>query len=70
MRYLGKISYGFYVFHMGIVQKVTALGFPPLMTFLVALILTIAVSAASYALLERPFLKLKQRFELIAARPV
>ena len=70
MRYLGKISYGFYVFHLGIVQKVTALGFPPLVTFLVALILTIAVSAASYALLERPFLKLKQRFELIAARPV
>jgi peptidoglycan/LPS O-acetylase OafA/YrhL len=34
-----------------------------------ALVLTIAISAASYRLLETPFLRLKSRFALIPSRP-
>jgi len=34
-----------------------------------ALLLTIAISAASYRLLELPFLRLKSRFALIPSRP-
>lgn len=74
--YLGKISYGLYVYHpLGnflsgklipvhtsfvqlALRPVAALGF------------TILLAAASYALLEKPFLKLKKRFAHISSRPV
>ena len=32
--------------------------------------LTVAVAAASYALVESPFLKLKRRFTFVESRPV
>lgn len=74
--YLGKISYGLYVYH--------ALGnflsnevIPVHNSFLqlalrptAALAITVLLAAASYAILERPFLKLKERFAHIASRPV
>ncbi|MEO6922645.1 MAG: hypothetical protein ABI142_02355, partial [Bryocella sp.] len=64
--YLGKISYGLYVFHIaalgiaGHLHQGIAVGF----------ILCVAMAAASYKFLESPFLRLKERFEIIPSRPV
>ena len=52
--YLGKISYGLYVFHAAVIRIVPS----PLF----ALPLTIAIAALSYRHLESPFLRLKDRF--------
>ena len=66
--YLGRISYGLYVYHLmwlWLVGKTT-------MEFLpakgAALVLTIATAAVSYAVVERPFLRLKQRFTYVRSR--
>jgi peptidoglycan/LPS O-acetylase OafA/YrhL len=74
--YLGKISYGLYVYHAlgdffadhvitvhaGLLRMV--LRIPVAMGF------TIALAASSYTLLEKPFLKLKKRFAHVDSRPV
>jgi peptidoglycan/LPS O-acetylase OafA/YrhL len=52
--YLGRISYGLYVFHAAAIRVAPA----PIL----ALPLTIAVAALSYRYLESPFLRLKDRF--------
>jgi peptidoglycan/LPS O-acetylase OafA/YrhL len=69
--YLGKISYGLYVFHLLVLQVIERVRPTPHHTFdvLIALIGTVTVAMASYALLERPFLKLKARFAHVASRP-
>ena len=51
--YLGKISFGLYVFHAAVIELVG----PPF-----ALPLTIAAAALSYHFLESPFLRFKQRY--------
>jgi len=59
--YLGRISYGLYVFHFFFVRLASQrlhTAFAPLVTFA----LTLGFSAASYRFLEAPFLRLKQRF--------
>ncbi|MFL6088964.1 MAG: acyltransferase family protein [Aeromicrobium sp.] len=75
-RALGIISFGLYVFHVAAIYSVAkvlqALGVTgpwagPGITVL-GLILTIAVSAASYRWLERPFLRLKLRYTAIDGR--
>ena len=68
--YLGRISYGLYVFHlfalafMSHVSFVPVLGIPLNFGLRLALsfLLTVALAAVSYHLLEQPFLKLKDRF--------
>jgi peptidoglycan/LPS O-acetylase OafA/YrhL len=78
--YLGKISYGLYIWHMlalELVIKGLARPFPwagdwiysSAVEALCALALTIAISAASYRWLETPFLKMKSHFALIPSRP-
>jgi peptidoglycan/LPS O-acetylase OafA/YrhL len=52
--YLGKISYGLYVFHAAVIRVVPST--------ILALPLTIAIAALSYRYLESPFLRLKDRF--------
>jgi peptidoglycan/LPS O-acetylase OafA/YrhL len=52
--YLGKVSFGLYVFHAAALKLVP---FAP-----AALALTICVAALSYRFLELPFLKLKEKF--------
>jgi len=80
LEYLGKISYGLYVYHYmcilitdKIVYAKGAGHLVPWQTCLrevIALGLTIVISAASYAILEKPFLRLKRRFTHIDSRPV
>ena len=70
--YLGKISYGLYVFHTtGIHLADTHL--PTLRhsgRMAVALLFTVAAAALSYRFIETPFLRLKERFEVVQSRPV
>jgi peptidoglycan/LPS O-acetylase OafA/YrhL len=76
MRYLGKISYGIYVYHLICIEGiVTVLGVPSGMlmwttTLIAALALTVGVASTSYYLIERPFLRIKDRYELVPSRPI
>jgi peptidoglycan/LPS O-acetylase OafA/YrhL len=42
----------------------------PLCVLLLALLITILVSMLSYQFLEKPFLRLKERFTFIQSRPI
>jgi peptidoglycan/LPS O-acetylase OafA/YrhL len=73
--YLGKISYGLYVFHMlGIRIGIAILGgftsrFSGFIAYwLFALIATIVMASISYFALERPFLRLKSRYTVVQSR--
>lgn len=80
LRYLGKISYGLYVYHL--VGRALALNITnafvsndrilvyPVVSLIIALILTVVISTLSYEILEKAFLKMKERFTLIYSRPV
>ena len=74
--YLGKISYGLYVYHtLGsfLAEKLDFVrsGLPHLIAReALAFSITIVLAAASYRFLESPFLRLKKRFELVRSRPV
>jgi peptidoglycan/LPS O-acetylase OafA/YrhL len=74
--YLGRISYGLYVFHvLGLlisdhtVPDQTASLWRYSLRVGVALAATIAMAAVSYRWLETPFLSLKQRFTHVLSRP-
>ncbi len=74
--YLGRISYGLYVFHvLGLlisdhtVPEQTASLWRYALRVGVALAATIAMAAVSYRWLETPFLSLKQRFTHVLSRP-
>ncbi len=71
--WLGKISYGLYVWHilaldlsLRILQPLDLTYFKPHLGF----ILTILISTFSYYLFESKFLKLKSKFTTIKSRPV
>jgi peptidoglycan/LPS O-acetylase OafA/YrhL len=76
--YLGKISYGLYVFHeMGISishsfrEAAGLASHTPLLFLLnaaVSLAITIVLAALSYKYLEYPFLQLKRRFTFVESR--
>jgi peptidoglycan/LPS O-acetylase OafA/YrhL len=76
--YLGRISYGLYVFHVLAIHFVflvtpnrLALPFPRfLLQGPVSLALCILLASASYRWLETPFLRLKRRHAIIQSHPV
>lgn len=81
LKYLGKISYGLYVYHLlalavahYVVSLITAVNASVVSSMLIsfevvgALILTVAVSAVSYRWLEKPFLNWKENYEVIKSR--
>lgn len=75
LRYLGRISFGLYVFHIaGIYLGAWILERWHVTTWLahawLSLALTVAIAALSYELIEKRFLRLKRRFETFHARPV
>ena len=72
--YLGRISYGLYVFHLFFVE---ALGvqsahepIPRISRAVGALLATIAVAALSYRYFESPFLRLKEKLSWVQSRPI
>jgi peptidoglycan/LPS O-acetylase OafA/YrhL len=85
LSYLGRISYGLYIFHSllfhlvfeagehWLPRRVVALYVPasvvPAFGTTLVLVLCIASAALSYRYFERPFLKLKQRFTFVHSRP-
>lgn len=77
LRYFGKVSYGLYVFHMLAIALVgryvdmseETLAYWGLFCVL-ALGVTIAASILSFELVERPFLKMKSRYETVRTRPL
>lgn len=76
---LGKLSYGMYVYHMGIIALAGGMGVStslelnkPVGWFLVGTLafgLTVFAAHVSYEVLEKPFLRLKRRFTVVASRP-
>ena len=74
--YLGKISFGLYVFHVLTIDFARVILLPLhgvtylFSTALVAFVVAVAVSVISYAYLESPFLRLKRKFEYLHSRPI
>lgn len=78
--YLGKITYGLYVFHLSCLvlteRTLDATGVSlgrdrrALLVQCVALVASVAIASLSYRFLETPFLKLKHRFEFVKSRPI
>jgi peptidoglycan/LPS O-acetylase OafA/YrhL len=74
LRYLGKISYGLYVYHGAAIYLTNyVVGSAPgtlagLFKAGFALGLTIGCSALSYQFLERPFIRFKERFTVVRTR--
>ena len=75
LRYLGKISYGLYVFHffgIFIGRKLLSRAGTDnwwLLAF-ASLVATVGLSVLSYEIFEKKFLQLKRRFETFHTRPV
>ncbi|MCW5909516.1 MAG: acyltransferase [Cyclobacteriaceae bacterium] len=74
--FLGKRSYGLYIFHLvsnGIVAYLVKY-FPvlknDLFSFVASLAVCIIFSVISYRFVEMPFLKIKRRYEVVHSRPV
>jgi len=75
--FLGKRSYGLYVYHIFgnyaadlMIQQVSELPSNSYASFSYSLSFTIIVAIISYAIVEKPFLKLKHKFEVIVSRPI
>lgn len=69
--FLGRISYGLYVFHLAMLTLVWfVFGKFTLTSAAAGLVLTILAAALSYYLLEQPFLRLKKRFTRVQSQPI
>ncbi len=74
LRYLGKISFGLYVYHVFCIAagKKIASALAPgnwWVASLSAAALTVATAALSYQFFERRFLVVKERFAAVKSRP-
>jgi peptidoglycan/LPS O-acetylase OafA/YrhL len=75
LTYLGKISYGLYVYHLLGFWMAERLfrqlrGFHIVLYPIAALCFTIVLGSISYRFLESPFLRLKKRFTYVPSRPL
>jgi peptidoglycan/LPS O-acetylase OafA/YrhL len=76
LQYLGKISYGLYVYHLmciwiaGYFVKRYSGALHSVLREVLSLALTIVIASVSYALIESKFLELKQRFTHVRSQPV
>ena len=78
--YLGRISFGLYVYHLlaiGLAAQILSAASPTSDETIVrcavialSLALTVAMAVTSYYLLERPFLRIKDRLAVIGGRPI
>jgi peptidoglycan/LPS O-acetylase OafA/YrhL len=79
--FLGKISFGLYVFHFGVIYLTSSAlisagvinADAPENYFArlsLSFVLTVLMAAASYYLYERPFLRIKMRFSDVVSRPI
>jgi peptidoglycan/LPS O-acetylase OafA/YrhL len=75
LRYMGKISYGLYVFHFLGIHMAEA--FQRHLSIdswwfhsMAALTITVALASASYRLIEKPFLSFKLKYEAVRNRPI
>lgn len=70
-RYIGRVSYPMYLYH-GWALEVGhhARGLPMSLQLGVGVVATIAVASGSYFVIEKPFLRLKARFEPATPRPL
>jgi peptidoglycan/LPS O-acetylase OafA/YrhL len=75
--FLGKRSYGLYVYHLlangmvsYIVSHIPGIPANSLFAFIYVLSFTIIGSIISYKIIETPFLRLKEKFEVIPSRPI
>jgi peptidoglycan/LPS O-acetylase OafA/YrhL len=77
MRYLGKISYGLYVYHFPVIWFVArirdfgvndeAIAKP--LTLLISFPLVLLIASLSYRYIEKPILDFKDRWFSLRARP-
>lgn len=80
MTFLGKISYGLYLFHIFSLVMANQwmnqifAGKSPAkvgsLVFIIGIVMTVAIGTASYLLIEKPFLHMKSRFTIVQSRPV
>jgi len=66
--YLGRISYGLYIYHGAVLvaaNRIAWMRHEWLLMSSFALVSTIAIAAASYRWLETPFLRMKARFQVV-----
>jgi peptidoglycan/LPS O-acetylase OafA/YrhL len=63
LQYLGRLSYSLYLYQQVTLHAVRTRmeSFPVLVQLAVALLVTLACAAGSYYVIERPFLRLKER---------
>lgn len=74
--YLGRISYGLYVFHLFALTLISQVSVMPglgvplnfKLRVLLSFLLTVGLAAVSYKVLELPFLRLKERFRPASKR--
>lgn len=71
--FLGKISFGLYVFHSFCINVIGYLlkeEHFTMITFVLSLVFTVVIAAVSYLFLEIPFLKIKKKFTIVSSRSV
>ena len=72
-RYLGKVSYGIYVYHLvAIAVCMSIIGHleSNILTFAVSSTFAIVISIVSYEYFEKRFLRLRERFVVVESRPI
>jgi peptidoglycan/LPS O-acetylase OafA/YrhL len=75
MIWLGRVSFGLYVYHELAIWSIRNMfvrthGYEHfVLSFLTSATLTVILAALSYRFLELPFLRIKERFEVVPSRP-